>query len=68
MKKSWLGLVIILGVSVASFEAHGSMGIPSKKQKNPGVTQNLAGKAAVNKVAKRVAGRALVNKTSKKFV
>lgn len=62
MKKSLLGLVIILGVSFAG-SAHAEMSIPSKKQKNPGVVQQLAGKASVNKTMKtrEFAGRGLVN-------
>lgn len=80
MKKSLLGLVIILGVGFASV-AKAEMGIPSKKQKNPGFiiagkasvnkmnpNKQLAGKQAVNRMtSKRFAGRALVNKISKKF-
>ncbi len=62
MKKSLLGLVIILGLSFAT-SAQAKMSIPSKKQKNPNVLQQIAGKASVNKTMKtrEFAGRGLVN-------
>ncbi len=50
--KVLLGLIVLIGMGF-SFNANAE--IPSKKQRNPGLSEILAGKAAVNKVSKRVA-------------
>lgn len=65
MKKIMIGLVIVLGVSFGSVQTESTT--ESSQKINPGITEDFAGKAAVNRMGKKFAGRALVNKTTKRF-